>query len=51
MNWFIRAICITPVLIGIALLIKNYLVEPYGIGMVRFEIEVQKILRKGDRQI
>ena len=51
-NWLLRAICITPILIGLALIIKTYMVEPYGVTTIlEFELKADRILRKGDREI
>lgn len=48
--WLIRAICITPFLIGLAFTVKHYMIEPYGMSVLEFEIEAEKVLKKGDRE-
>ena len=50
-SWVIRAILITPVMIVLALILKIYLIVPYGVSALEFEIEVEKVLKKGDREI
>ena len=51
-SFFIRALTITPFLVGLALAIKHYLVEPYGVSVVEFDVEF-KVYRalKGDKDI
>lgn len=50
-SWLIRAVLIAPVMIILALILKVYLIEPYGVSALEFEIEVEKVLKKGDREI
>lgn len=50
-NWLIRAALITPVMIVLALILKIYLIAPYGVNVLEFEIEVEKVLKKSDREI
>lgn len=50
-SFLFRSICITPFLIGLAFVVKHYMVEPYGMSVLEFEIEAEKVLKKGDREI
>jgi hypothetical protein len=49
--WLIRSICITPILIALALIIKWYLVQPYSGRIITFDIEFDNVMKKGDREI
>lgn len=51
-SWLIRAILITPIMVALALTVKTYLIEPYGVvSLIEFEVQVDRILKKGDREI
>jgi len=47
----IRAICIIPLLIALALITKKYLIKPYGYVTINFTVEEIVPLKKGDREI
>lgn len=52
-NWLIRAAISIPLLCGLALILKHYLIKPYSVVTVEFELIDDGIFRsqKGDREI
>lgn len=50
-SFLIRTIYITPILIGLAFAVKVYLIEPYKMSVIDFEVGVERVMKKGDREI
>lgn len=49
-NWLIRAAFCLPIIIGAALIIKIFLIEPYAVTMIEFDV-IEAPMKKGDREI
>ena len=51
-NWLIRAAISIPLLCGLALIVKAYLIEPYSVINMDFDVQFEEIHSgKGDREI
>ena len=53
-DWLIRAAISIPLLCGLALILKHYLIEPYSVSTIEFDIQFEVIQvdrsNKGDRE-
>lgn len=49
-NWLIRLSCCIPIIVGAALIVKTFLIAPYAVTVIEFDI-IEAPMKKGDREI
>lgn len=48
-DWIIRAVWAFGVLVVSAFAAKHYLIEPYSVTVLQFDVELDRPLKKGDK--